>query len=87
MVVYKDGSSTRADYWDNEGHVIRYIVTLSDGGKKFSFVSDAVSGQPRFRLTYTITGASTLALAFEIAPPATPGDFKPYIKATAHKKP
>jgi hypothetical protein len=86
MVVYQDGPSTRADYWDNEGHVIHYVVTLADGGKKFSFVSDAVSGKPRFRLTYTITGTSTLALAFEIAPPAT-GDFKPYIKATAHKKP
>src|SRR5690349_8921140 len=28
MVVYKGETLTRADYWDNEGHVIRYTVTL-----------------------------------------------------------
>lgn len=86
LVVYKGDTLTRADYWDNEGHVIRYTVTLSDGGKKFIFVSDAQTGAPRFRLSYTLTGASTVAIAFEIAPPTAPSDFKPYIKATARKK-
>lgn len=87
LVVYKDGAATRADYWDNEGHVIRYTVTLSDGGKKYSFVSDAQTGKPRFRLTYTMTGTAAVAIGFDIAPPGNPEAWKPYIKASAHKKP
>jgi hypothetical protein len=86
MVVYKGETLTRADYWDNEGHVIHYTVTLSDGGKKFSFISDAQTGAPRFRLSYSLTSPTAVAIAFEIAPPSSPNDFKPYIKATAHKK-
>ena len=86
MVVYKGDTLTRADYWDNEGHVIHYTATLSDGGKKFTFLSDAQTGAPRFRLTYTLTNATTVAIAFAIAPPTAPNDFKPYIQATARKK-
>jgi len=85
MVVYQDAGATRADYWDNEGHVIHYVVTISDGGKKYTFVSEAQPGRPRFRFTYSMTGASTVALTFDIAPPG--GEFKQYIQATAHKKP
>src|SRR6185312_5181994 len=39
MVVYQQGGATRADYWDNEGHVIHYVATVGDGGKRFTFVS------------------------------------------------
>src|SRR5215475_11743768 len=51
MVMYQERGTTRADYWDNEGHVIHYVATASDGGKKLVFVSEAAPGQPRFRLT------------------------------------
>lgn len=85
MVVYQDGATTRADYWDNEGHVIHYVATVADGGKKYTFVSDASAGRPRFRLTYTMTGAGALALAFDMAMPNAPDAWKPYIQATAHK--
>lgn len=85
MVIYRDGSATRADYWDNEGHLIRYAVTV-DKGKSFTFLSDAAAGQPRFRLTYAVTSPTALSLKFEIAPPNAPDQFKPYITATVHRK-
>ena len=84
MVVYQDGAATRADYWDNEGHVIHYSVAVSDGGKKYVFLGEAQPGKPRFRLSYTLTSPTKVALSFEIAPPGR--EFKPYISATAHKK-
>jgi hypothetical protein len=85
MVVYKQGQLTRADYWDNEGHVIRYGVELGDAGRKLTFLSEAVAGQPRFRLTYVKTGVDTLNLKFEIAPPNAPEKFATYIDASAKR--
>jgi hypothetical protein len=83
-IIYRDGAATRADFWDNEGHVIHYGVTV-DAGKSYTFVSDAAAGQPRFRLTYTVTGPKSLALRFEIAPPGSPEQWKPYIDAKLHR--
>jgi hypothetical protein len=82
--VYQDAGVTRADYYDNEGHLIRYAVTVDKG--RFVFLSDPVAGQPRFRLTYMIEKPGALKLTFEIAPRGTPEAWKPYITATAHKK-
>jgi hypothetical protein len=85
MVIYKEGAGTRADYYDNEGHVIRYAVTVPTAGT-FVFQSDAREGQPTFRLTQAIDATGVMAIRFEIAPPNAPADFKPYITASAHKK-
>jgi hypothetical protein len=84
MVIYREGDATKAAYWDNEGHVIRYVAT-ADKGKSFSFVSEPAAGQPRFRLSYALTSPKALSLRFEIAPPNTPDQFKPYIQATLHR--
>src|SRR5262249_55568343 len=83
-VIHRDGAATRADYWDNEGHAIHYDVTV-DAGKSYTFVSDPVAGQPRFRLTYVVTGPRTLALRFDIAPPGAAAEWKKYIEATLHR--
>jgi len=83
MVVFQEGKATRADYFDNEGHVIRYAVTFGDGNARF--VSDVVPGAPRFRLTYRWSNAKALDLTFEIAPPGSPEAFRPYIQATLHR--
>jgi hypothetical protein len=85
MVVYHAGPATRADYYDSEGHVIHYGVTVE--GRRFLFVSDLAAGQPRFRLTYVLTSPSTVALTFEVAAPGKPDAFAPYITATAHRRP
>jgi len=88
MVIYADegGQKFRADYYDNEGHVIRYTASLSSDGQTVSFISDIVPAQPRFRLTYIKTTADTLGIKFEIAPPGAPENFKVYVEGTAHKK-
>jgi len=89
MVVYVDPAtkSTRADYFDNEGHVIRYAVTVSDDGKTFIFLSPSDPAGPRYRLSYHILGADNLSLKFEIAPPGSPNQFATYIEAKARRKP
>ncbi len=84
MVIYSEGDKTRADYWDNEGHVIHYVAEVTAG--KLVFVSDAAQPGPRYRLTYTKTGADTLKLIFEIAPPNDRAAFKTYITAEAKRK-
>ena len=85
MVIYPgaDNQKTRADYWDNEGHVIHYEVELSTG--KVVFVSDSAQSGPRYRLTYVKTSADELKLTFEIAPPADRNSFKIYIEASARR--
>lgn len=85
MIVYADAEGRlRADYFDSEGHVIRYAIHA--GGDSAEFVSDAVAGAPRFRLTYTKSGPEQLSLKFEIAPPGKPDSLKTYIDATLRRQ-
>jgi hypothetical protein len=87
MVIYPDpsGKKTRADYWDNEGHVIHYVVEFTDGARKLVMVSEAGQPGPRYRLTYVKSGENDLKLTFEIAPPEAPDKFKMYIEASAKR--
>jgi hypothetical protein len=78
MIVYVDAGAVRADYYDSEGHVIRYRVESPAPGRAV-FLSDAVDGQPRFRLSYALVPDGGLDGTFEIAPPSAPDDFKPYL--------
>jgi hypothetical protein len=88
MVVYRDSDSgpPRALYFDNEGHVIRYLVTASSDQRRIEFVSEVLPSNPRYRLTYVRTGSDTLTLRFEIAPPGKPDSFSTYIEAKAKRK-
>jgi len=87
MIVYADEQKVfRADYYDNEGHVIRYAVDFSADGNTCTFVSDASVSQPRFRLTYRNVRGGQIAIKFEIAPPKQPNDFKTYVAGTATLK-
>ena len=78
MVIDPDG----ADYWDNEGHVIHYTVTAD--GKSAVFLSKEDAPGPRYRLTYVSTGADTVSIKFEIAPPGKP--FQLYLEGKARRK-
>jgi hypothetical protein len=82
MIVYKETgeSKLRAIYFDVEDHVIHYAVEPEADGNSVQFVSE------NFRLTYRKTGADSLALKFEIAPPGKPGAYATYIDATARRK-
>jgi len=79
MVIYDgDGGHIRADYYDNEGHIIHYTVTVAVSGEA-SFVSDAASGTPRFRLSYKLGPDGLLKGEFAIAPPGKPDAFARYL--------
>jgi len=79
MIIYATGGAgVRADCCDSEGHVIHYTVTVARPGET-SFVSDVLSGAPRYRLTYTLGSDGVLKGEFEIAPPGKPEAFGRYL--------
>ena len=85
MVTWHGGDTTAsADYFDSEGHVIRYRVTANPDSGSWMWQSEPSAGSPGYRLTYTRIDDSRLKISFDIAPPGKP--FVPYIKATAHRK-
>ena len=84
MTVYQEGNAVKADYVDNEGHVIHYTVTAS--GENIDFVSKADAKGPRYRLRYQFNGAGKMKLSFDIAPPGNPDQFKNYIEAELRRK-
>jgi hypothetical protein len=85
MVIYvaADGG-IRADYYDSEGHVIRYAVAVTAPGAA-SFVSEMVSGAPRFRLNYQLGPDGLLKGEFAIAQPDKPEAFAPYLAWESRK--
>jgi hypothetical protein len=83
MIVYVEGSAVRADYFDSEGHVIRYFVDARRG--EAIFVSEIKPTEPRYRLTYTQTSATTISGRFEVAPHGKPEAFAPYLSWAARK--
>lgn len=87
MVIYaaEDGA-IRADYYDNEGHVIRYTVRVSRPGQA-SFVSEIARAAPRYRLSYMLNPDGVLHGEFEIAPPGKPEAFARYLAWDSRKAP
>jgi phage-related tail fiber protein len=83
MVIYVEGDAVKADYFDNEGHVIRYLVQPRPGG--VVFVSEIRPGEPRYRLTYTRADDATITGGFEVAPPGRPDEFAAYLSWRARK--
>jgi hypothetical protein len=49
MVLFSEGGRLRAEYFDSEGHVIRYEVQAP--ANRLVFLSEPSAGGPRFRLT------------------------------------
>ncbi|HUC43620.1 MAG TPA: hypothetical protein VMR65_06265 [Candidatus Sulfotelmatobacter sp.] len=65
MVIYAEGDKVAANYYDNEGHIIRYAVDTPDASTAV-FTTDAAVPGPRFRLTYKKSGDGAVAGTFEI---------------------
>jgi hypothetical protein len=82
MVIYLDAGVVRADYFDSENHVIRYVAEARAG--EVTFLSEIRPSEPRYRLTYTRV-SETLIGKFEVAPPGKPESFSPYLSWTARK--
>jgi hypothetical protein len=83
MVIYDDGGIVKAEYFDSEGHVIRYVAAAQAG--EVLFLSEIKASEPRYRLTYTRGSATTLIGKFDVAPPGKPDAFVPYLSWTARK--
>jgi hypothetical protein len=82
MIVYPAGDGLKAIYFDNEGHVIEYGVTLA--AERVAFETDASAPGPRFKIEYDKRGPDALAITFSIAPPG--GVYQPYVSGTARRK-
>jgi hypothetical protein len=84
MVIYRDSSSKQiqATYWDNEGHVIPYLVQTASS--RAVFTSEGANEGPRYRLTYEATGKDRVTIKFEIAEPGK--DFAVYLEGAARRK-
>ena len=79
MVIYAGPrGGIRADYYDNEGHVIHYVVQ-TPAPRKAVFVSEAAGSEPRFRLSYELGSTGELKGEFAIAPPDSPEAFRRYL--------
>jgi hypothetical protein len=85
MVIAPDGDTVRADYFDSEGHIIRYTVRAV-GPREVVFTSEVKSNEPRYRLRYTSNGDASVAGQFEVAPPGEPDSFKPYLTWTGRRR-
>ncbi len=81
MVIYP-AQTLRAIYFDNEGHVINYLVS-SPRKNAVTFESDAAQPGPRYRLAYELGADGKLAIVFSIAAPGQP--FKEYTRGTAQR--
>lgn len=86
MIVFREPDESaegalRALYFDSEGHVIRYAVTMF--GDRIVFTSEPSRIAPQYRFTYTREPANELKIKFEIAPPGK--GFSTYIEAAARR--
>jgi hypothetical protein len=87
LYVYHDpqDSSLRAIFFDGEGHVIRYAVTVPPAGDSIQFLSDAAPSGTRCRMTYTRLAEDSVTEKFEIAPPGKPDEFATYVEFAAKR--
>jgi hypothetical protein len=85
MMIYPEGGRMRAIYFDNEGHVIHYAVSVSADPQGLVFLSDPSPDGPRFRFRYTSLGKDKVSGRFEIAPPGKADAFSLYIEGDARR--
>jgi hypothetical protein len=86
-IVYQGaaGSVPRATYFDSEGHVIEYSVSVASGGSRIEWLSAVRPSEPRFRFTYVFTSPTAMKVRFEIAPPGQPDNFTTHVEGSVHK--
>jgi hypothetical protein len=78
-----DGHAWRAIYFDNEGHVIHYEVSVPKPGTVL-FLSDSSQPGPQFRLSYELTG-SVMAGKFQVKMPGQP-EFASYLEWSGKRR-
>jgi hypothetical protein len=83
--IYNDapGQTLKAIYFDNEGHVIHYNVSIPDATTAI-FLSDGSQPGPQFRLMYQLNGA-VMSGKFQMRMPART-EWKSYLEWTGSKQ-
>lgn len=83
MIIYPspETKSSKAIYFDNEGHVIEYQVSFSDSS--IVFTSNRTGNMPVFRLTYSPLGNNTADVKFEMSQDGK--NFTIYLDGKSHK--
>jgi hypothetical protein len=84
MVIYDEAGTVRADYFDNEGHIIRYVAQPK--AASVVFVSEIKPSEPRYRLTYDVGADDVLNGRFEVSAPGKPDAFTQYLAWKARKR-
>lgn len=84
MIIYPQSGQRpfRAEYFDNEGHVIHYVVSFAE--HKAIFQTDDPGVAPKFRLTYELKSDGNLTIDFAVAAPGK--EFQTYVRGTARRK-
>jgi len=84
LYVYQEpaGQSYKAIYFDNEGHVIHYEVSIPAPATAV-FLSDQAQAGPQYRLSYELKGATMYGKFQMRVPGAT--EFKSYLEWTGKK--
>lgn len=86
MIIYFDqAQGIRADYYDSEGHIIRYAGQASPPNQVV-FTSEPTPAGPGFRLSYRLGENGILAGIFEIDAPNQPCGFAPYLAWSARRQ-
>ena len=85
LIVYRvpPGGAQEAIYFDNEGNMIKYRVSFTENSVVLT--SDPTPNVPVFRFTYVTIDSKTVNIAFEMAPPQNPQEFKMYLSGKAFK--
>ena len=85
LYLYPEGpaGALRAIYFDNEGHVIHYTVSVPEAGTVV-LLSDANQPGPQFRLTYELSGG-VMAGKFQMRMPGQ-ADFTSYLEWSGRHK-
>ena len=86
MVIYQETEGPRAIYFDNEGHVIHYVVSLSKDQTTVTFLSEPSPSAPRFRFTYYKAKNDSMTFQFDMAPPGKPDAFSKYLEGSLRRK-
>jgi len=86
MVMYQEAGVIKAVYFDNEGHVIYYSVSLSKDQSTLVYLSDPQPSTPRFRLTFSKASKDKMTFQFEISPTGTLEGFSKYLSGGLRRK-
>jgi hypothetical protein len=86
LIVYPQpgGKGFGGIYFDNEGHVINYTVSLPSKQSSVAFDSESGEKSSRFRLVYEMTKEGLLSVEFLVAPPG--GELKSYTKGVLKRQ-